>query len=85
MEYVQVVRKDLLEYVAYVEQLLEHHNQLEEQHKDLLEVTAIQSASNKARLEALTDHILDNNSNKDYAQGLLDAYLIIKQGVINNG
>lgn len=85
MEFVQVIKEDLLTYISYVEQLSAHHDQLEQNHKDLLDVVAIDQASTQVRQQALLDHILDNNSNKDYAKGLIDAYNIIRGGVSNNG
>ncbi len=78
MEYVQVVKANLLEYIALVEQLHEHHTKLEQSHKDLTELVAIKETTDNTRLLALMDYILDNNSNTDYAQGLIDAYNIIK-------
>lgn len=85
MEYVQVVKQDLLTYIAYVEQLVEHHDKLEQTHKDLIDLQAIEQATQQVRLSALTDYILDNNSNSEYTQGLIDAYNLIRQGKVSNG
>ena len=85
MEYVQVVKRDLLEYIALVEALNNHHTELEQTHKDLKELVAIKDSTDKIRLLALMDHILDNNKDTKYAQGLIDAYNIIKTGGVQNG
>ena len=78
MEYVTVVKRDLLEYIALVEALNDHHTKLEQSHKDLKELVAIKETTEKTRLLALMDHILDNSKNTQYAQGLIDAYNLIK-------
>jgi len=83
MEYVQVVKRDLLEYIALAETLSDHHTKLHQTHKDLLELVAIKDQTEKIRLLALMDHILDNQTNTQYAQGLTDAYNIVKGN--NNG
>lgn len=85
MEFVQVVKQDLLDYIATVEKLSAHHTELEQKHKDLIELVAIDQATNKARLFALMDYILESNHASEYSKGLQDAYALIKDGVVANG
>lgn len=83
MEFVQVVKQDLLDYIATVEKLSAHHTELEQKHKDLLELVAIDQATTKARLHALLDQIIDSNYTSEYSKGLQDAYNLIKGGRAN--
>lgn len=83
MEFVQVVKKDLLDYIATVEKLSAHHTELEKKHHDLMELVAIDQATTKARLHALLDQILDSDYTSEYSKGLQDAYNLIKAGRAN--
>jgi len=77
-EWVQVRHSELLEYVAHVEHLTHDHTQLQEQVKDARELADIIEQTYKARLETLTDLILDiHPANYKYEQGLMQAYNIM--------
>jgi hypothetical protein len=77
-EWVQVRHIELLEYVAHVEHLTKDHTLLQEQVKDAKELASIIEQTYKARLEKLTDLILDiHPANHKYEQGLMHAYNIL--------
>ena len=77
MEFVQVDRTSLLEYIAYVEHLNEDHTRLQQQNKDLKEVSKILEATYNSRIDKLLDLILEQPNRADYYKGLQAAYNII--------
>ena len=77
--WVQVKHDELLEYVAMVEYLRKDHTQLQQQVKDAKELASIIEATYMARIDKLTDMIMDvHPSNNKYERGLLDAYNIMR-------
>ena len=77
-EWVQVKHSELLEYVTHVEHLAKDHSELQEQVKDAKELASIIEQTYKARLDTLTDLILDiHPANYKYEQGLMHAYNIM--------
>ena len=77
-EWVQVKHSELLEYVIHVEHLAKDHSELQAQVKDAKELANIIEQTYKARIEKLTDLILDiHPANYKYEQGLMHAYNIL--------
>ena len=78
-EWVQVKHSELLEYVIHVEHLAKDHSELQEQVKDAKELASIIEATWMARIDKLTDMIMDvHPSDNKYERGLLDAYNIMR-------
>jgi hypothetical protein len=78
MEWVQVERSHLLEYIAYVEQLNADHTKLQEQIKDAKQLAGIVEQTYKCRLDKLADKIIDQTNRSQYLQGLTEAYEILQ-------
>ncbi len=77
--WVQVKQDELLEYVAMVEYLRKDHTQLQKQVKDAKELASIIEATWMARIDKLTDMIMDiHPSDHRYERGLMDAYKIVR-------
>ena len=77
-KWVQVKHDELLEYVQMVEVLRKDHDRLQIEIKDAKELASIVEATYKARLDKLTDYILDiHPANYKYERGLMDAYNIV--------
>ena len=77
--WVQVKQDELLEYVAMVEYLRKDHTQLQQQVKDAKELASIIEATWMARIDRLTDMIMDiHPSDHRYERGLMDAYNIVR-------
>jgi hypothetical protein len=76
--WVQVKHDDLMEYVAMVEHLAKDHTAMQAEIKDAKQLANIVEATYKARLDKLTDMILDiHPANYKYERGLMDAYNIM--------
>jgi hypothetical protein len=78
MEFVQVERAKLLEYVHYVEQLIEDHNKLSIKYDEHKQIAGIIDKTYTLRLDALLDAVLDQNPDTDFSRGMLRAYNILK-------
>ena len=78
MEFVQVDKASLLEYIAYVEYLNEDHTKLRDRLKDTREVSKILEATYQARIDKLLDLILEQPNRSDYYKGLRDAYELMQ-------
>lgn len=78
MEWVQVERKKLIEYVQMVEELNADHTRLQEQNKEITELAGILEKTYSVRFDKLTDQILDQSNRSQYHKGLMDAYNIMK-------
>jgi hypothetical protein len=77
-EWVQVKRIQLLEYVHMVETLDKDHTRLMQQVSDANELAAVIDATWQARLDKLTDVVLDlHPSRHTFEAGLLRAYNIM--------
>jgi len=86
MEWVQVERSHLLEYIAYVEQLNADHTKLQQQIRDAKQLADIVEETYKRRLDNLADKILDQTNRSQYLMGLTEAYEILqgrKEGTKN--
>jgi hypothetical protein len=82
MEFVQVEKASLLEYVAYVEALIADHNKLTKRLKDTEEILRIIEKTTDDRLGKVLDLILDQTNRSKYYEGLYDAYNIMKRGKV---
>jgi hypothetical protein len=80
MEYVQLPKQDLLNYVDRVNLLIQDHDKQTQELKDIRAIADIVEETWKVRLDALADLILDRNPllNDRYEQGLMKAYEIMK-------
>ena len=78
MEFVQVDKASLLEYVAYVEQLNEDHTKIRQRLKDTEAISKMLEATYQARIDKLLDLILEQPARNDYYKGLHAAYELLK-------
>ena len=78
MEWVQVQKHQLLEYIAYAEALSEDHTKLEEQLKNAKKLADIVKNDYEAKIDKLLDEILDQTNRSQYYAGLHRAYEIMK-------
>ena len=78
MEWVQVERNKLIEYVQMVETLNEDHTRLQHQNEEIIELARILEKTYQVRFDKLTDQILDQTNRSQYHKGLMDAYNIMK-------
>ena len=78
MEFVQVDKASLLEYIAYVEYLNEDHTKLKQRLKDTEAISKMLEATYEARIDKLLDLILECNKRDDYYKGLYKAYELFK-------
>ena len=78
MEYVQVDKASLLEYIAYTEHLSADHTKQANRLKDLEQVSKILEATYQSRIDKLLDLILEQPNRSDYYKGLKDAYEIMQ-------
>jgi len=78
--WVQVRQQELMEYVKGVEMLSKDHSKLQEQIQDSKLLAGMIDETWKNRVDNLIDKILntDDTKNKNYYQGLMDAYMIIQ-------
>ena len=78
--WVQVRQQELMEYVKGVEMLSKDHSKLQEQIQDSKLLAGMIDETWKNRVDTLIDKILntDDKKNKNYYQGLMDAYMIIQ-------
>ena len=78
MEFVQVDKASLLEYVAYVEALIADHNKLSQRLKDTEQISKMLEATYQERIDKILDKILDQTNRSQYYAGLTDAYNIMR-------
>ena len=80
MEYVQVPKQDLINYVDRVNLLIQDHDKQTQELKDIRALADIVNETWQVKLDALADLILDRNPllNDRYEQGLMKAYEIMK-------
>ena len=80
MEYVQVPKRDLIEYVNKVNALIEDHDKQTQELSDIRALADIVNETWQVRLDALADLILDRNPIEQdlYERGLIKAYEIMK-------
>jgi hypothetical protein len=78
MEFVQVERTKLLEYVHYVEQLIEDHTKMCIKYDEHKQIAGIIDRTYTHRLDELLDAVLDQNPDTDFSRGMLRAYNILK-------
>lgn len=80
MEYVQLPKQDLLNYVERVNLLIQDHDKQTQELKDIRAIADIVNETWQVKLDALADLILDGDpvANDRYEQGLMKAYEIMK-------
>jgi hypothetical protein len=80
MEYVQLPKQDLLNYVDRVNLLIQDHDKQTQELKDIRAIADIVNKTWQVKLDALADLILDRDpiANDLYEQGLMKAYEIMK-------
>ena len=80
MEYVQVPKRNLIEYVNKVNALIEDHDKQTQELSDIRALADIVNETWQVRLDALADLILDRNPIEQdlYERGLIKAYEIMK-------
>ena len=80
MEYVQVPKRNLIEYVNKVNALIEDHDKQTQELSDIRALADIVNETWQVRLDALADLILDRNPVEQdlYERGLIKAYEIMK-------
>ena len=80
MEYVQLPKQDLMNYVDKVNLLIQDHDKQTQELSDIRALADIINETWKVRLDLLTDYILDLNPNEtsSYERGLMKAYEIMK-------
>lgn len=80
MEYIQLPKRDLFEYVERVNLLIEDHDKQTQELSDIRQLADIVNETWQSRLDKLTDYILDLDPKKanDFEQGLMMAYEIMK-------
>ena len=83
MEFVQVNKASLLEYIAYVERLSHDHTQLAESQRTAISLADIVRNDYEARIDKLLDLILDQPIRDNYYRGLSDAYKVMKSRYIS--
>ena len=80
MEYIQLPKRDLLEYVERVNLLIEDHDKQTQELSDIRQLADIVNETWQSRLDKLTDYILDLDPKTatELEQGLMLAYDIMK-------
>ena len=80
MDYVQVPKSDLVQYVARVNKLIEDHDKQTQELSDIRALADIVNETWQSRLDLLADYILDLNPKETstYERGLMKAYEIMK-------
>lgn len=80
MDYVQVPKQDLINYVDRVNLLIQDHDKQTQELSDIRALAGIVEATWQERLELLADHILDLDPKETstYERGLMKAYEIMK-------
>jgi hypothetical protein len=80
MDYVQVPKQDLIQYVERVNLLIQDHDKQTQELSDIRALADIVNETWQVRLDALADLILDRDPilNDLYEQGLMKAYEIMK-------
>ena len=80
MDYVQVPKRDLAEYVQRVNQLIQDHDKQTQELSDIRALADIVNETWQVRLDRLADLILDRipTDHNLYERGLMDAYNIMK-------
>jgi hypothetical protein len=80
VEYVQVPKQDLMNYVDRVNLLIQDHDKQTQELSDIRALADIVNETWQVKLDALADLILDRNPllNDRYEQGLMKAYEIMK-------
>jgi hypothetical protein len=78
--WVQVRQQELMQYVQGVEMLSKDHSKLQEQIQDSKLLAGMIDETWKKRVDQLIDKILntDDQKNKNYYKGLMDAYNIMQ-------
>jgi hypothetical protein len=80
MDYVQVPKRDLVEYVDKVNALIQDHDKQTQELSDIRALADIVNETWQSKLDILTDYILDLDplTASELEQGLMLAYDIMK-------
>lgn len=78
MEWVQVPKEQLLEYIAHTEALSDDHTRLQEKIRNANKLADIVRNDYEAKIDRLLDEILDQTNRSQYYAGLHRAYEIMK-------
>ena len=80
MDYVQVPKRDLIEYVERVNLLIADHDKQTQELSDIRQLADIVNETWQKRLDKLTDYILDLDpkSASEFEHGLMMAYEVMK-------
>jgi hypothetical protein len=80
VEYVQVPKQDLINYVDRVNLLIQDHDKQTQELSDIRALADIVNETWQVKLDRLADYILDQNPNEtsSYERGLMKAYEIMK-------
>ena len=80
MEYIQLPKRDLMEYVERVNLLIEDHDKQTQELSDIRSLADIVNETWQTRLDRLADYILDLDPKTatELEQGLMLAYDIMK-------
>ena len=78
MEWVQVQKEQLLEYIGYAEALHADHSRLQQIVNDAKELADIVEETYAQRLDKLMDEMLEPSNKSRYFEGMMRAYNIMK-------
>ena len=80
MDYVRVLKRDLVEYVDMVNALIQDHDKQVQELSDIRALADIVNETWQTRLDRLADYIvdLDPKSKNEFEQGLMMAYEVMK-------
>lgn len=84
VEWVQVPKEQLLEYIAYAEALRDDHDKLQDEIRTAYKLADIVRNDYEARIDKILDELLDQTNRSQYYQGLHSAYEIMKGRRRNN-
>ena len=78
VEWVQVPKEQLLEYIAYAEALRDDHDRLQDEIRTAYKLADIVRNDYESKIDGILDEILDQTNRSQYYAGLHSAYEIMK-------
>lgn len=84
LEWVQVPKEQLLEYIAFAEALRDDHTRLQDEIATAYKLADIVRNDYEAKVDKILDELLDQTNRSQYYQGLHSAYEIMKGRRRNN-
>ena len=78
MEWVQVPKEQLLEYIAYAEALRDDHTRLQDEIRTAYKLADIVRSDYESKIDKILDELLDQTNRSQYYAGLHAAYEIMK-------